>query len=113
MSRWFRFSVFGLRISDLRVLSRNPPTAKDQVILVKDCGLTRRDGALGSVQFYFRAASGQRGNCRGSACVGVTNLCRCLKSFRRRIEGNPIAPVDDELVALERRIISDDDSIGS
>src|ERR1039458_6038081 len=85
-----RLIVNGLN-SNLRVLTRNPSAADDQIVLIKHRRLTGRDGALGCVQFdLHRTFSGWFPRC-GRAVMVVTDFRRDLDWPRQFVEWMPVA----------------------
>src|ERR1700722_15725139 len=90
----------------------DPSAADDQIILIKNCGLSWRNGALWRMQFHFHTIIFQQRNSRGRAGMIVTNLRGDFDWFGQFVERVPVAAVSYKFIAIERRIVADDDAIG-
>ena len=89
----------------------NPAAADDQILVVKDAGLTGGDCALRNVQFNGCAAIWCGANGGRSAGMIVSDFRGHLHFLGRRIKRNPIAALDVKFVAIQGGIIADDDAV--
>src|ERR1051325_2491183 len=98
--------ILGIEASVRTDSPRYPPAAEDQIVLIKHRRLARRDRALWRRELHFHLSTWQWGHRGGCAGVIVTNLHHRLQRPVRRVEGNPVTAVGNELVPVERGIIS-------
>src|SRR5690242_186477 len=86
----------GLKFLRGSLSSRNPATAQDQVVLVKNCSLAGCNRSLRRFQVHFGAVAGKQLNCCRRTNMGVADFYSRIERFRRVVEWNPITTFDEE-----------------
>ena len=92
-------------------LSRNPPAAEDEVVLIEHAGLAGGDSTLGDVEFHLRPALLRRRDGRADAGMVVTNLRGDLEGCGRGLPRDPVAAFDGEGVFIQHRFVANDDAV--